>query len=352
MQPAIQENVPLGPRTTIGLGGPSRYFAECSGTDDIRFALSFAAEKGLPVLVLGGGSNLVLSDEGFVGLALSVASRGVSFGPEQSGRVLVEVAAGEVWDDFVRACVERSLGGVECLSGIPGRAGGTPIQNVGAYGQETSEVVHAVRVLDTRSLEEYELAPQECGFAYRRSRFKAEDRGRFVVTAVTFALQADARGSARYAELRRALGDAADASTLAQVREAVLNLRRHKSMVYEASDPHSHSCGSFFVNPIVPATRRADLQKLWPDLPAFEQPDGTFKLSAAFLVERSGFPKGLRAGGVGISARHSLALVNYGGSSAELVELAGRIQAGVRERTGVDLVTEPEILDPEGRLRT
>ena len=370
MSLTIEQNVPLATRTTIGLGGPSRYLVECRSVDDHREALQFARSEQLPVLVIGGGSNLVVADAGFAGLSIVIAGRGVEFGEERDGLVLVRSAAGEPWDSLVRACVERGLAGIECLSGIPGSVGGTPIQNVGAYGQETAEVLRSVQLMDTQILEEVELLNAACDFGYRTSRFKGADRGRFIVTGVTFALRADGRPRIRYPELSRALGASTEVLTegaagsvgpgaLTAVRMAVLSLRRNKSMVFDPADPHSHSCGSFFTNPVVSPSRRRALSEQWPDLPAYEQPNGDFKLSAAFLVERSGFPRGFRAAphgdsgrpGVGVSERHSLALVNYDGSSHELIRLAQLIQEGVFVATGVRLEPEPLILDFEGRVQ-
>ena len=355
MSVSFQENVPLAPRTTIGLGGPSVFFAESRTADDERECLLFAREQKLPVLILGGGSNLVLSDRGFCGLTVAIESRGIDFGPERDGIVEVHVRAGEPWDGFVRRCVDNGLAGIECLSGIPGRAGGTPIQNVGAYGQETAEVLHTVSLRDTGTLEELEIRAGDCRFGYRTSRFKEADRGRYIVTAMAFALRADGIPAVRYPELTRLLESAEAGSrpasgprALAAVREAVLSLRRRKAMVFDPADSNSHSCGSFFTNPVVTSEERAHLLERFSDLPSFEQSNGSWKLSAAYLVELGGFRRGYRLGGAAVSERHSLALVNHGTSARELIALAKRIRDEVLRVTGVRLVPEPLLMDDRG----
>jgi UDP-N-acetylmuramate dehydrogenase len=295
-----------------------------------------------PLLVLAGGSNVVIADEGFRGTVVRVLSRGV----ERDG-ARITVQAGEPWDELVAGCVERGLQGFECLSGIPGSTGATPIQNVGAYGQEVSETVESVRVLDRASGRIEELPAEQCGFAYRTSAFKHRDR--HVVLAVTFALREDERsGPLRYAELARTLDvPVGGTAPLADVREAVLELRRGKGMVIDPGDPDSVSAGSFFTNPILEPDAFARLRDVAaPDSPpAFPEPDGRIKTSAAWLIERSGFPRGYGDGRAGISRKHTLALVNRGGATtAELMGLAREIAAGVRARFGVEIAPEPVLV--------
>ena len=242
----LHENIPLAPLTTMGLGGPARYLAECTSLAEMRDCLTWAEAEGLPVQVLGGGSNVLFADAGYSGLVLKVGLSGVVF-----NGATVEVAAGEDWDAFVQCCVERGLAGVECLSGIPGSVGATPIQNVGAYGQEVKDTIAEVRALDRQTLEEIAFAPAECGFAYRQSRFKGADRDRFIVTSVTYRLDDSGQPQIRYPELRRHVSD--DRPTLATVRDTVLALRRGKSMVIDPQDPNSRSVGSFFLNPVIDA---------------------------------------------------------------------------------------------------
>jgi UDP-N-acetylmuramate dehydrogenase len=302
-----------------------------------------AVRKTAPALVLAGGSNVVVADEGVPGTVVRIATRGV----EWDGDRLV-VAAGESWDELVAACVEDGRQGFECLAGIPGSVGATPIQNVGAYGQEVSETVESVRVLDRATDRVEELPAAACGFRYRGSIFKYDDRR--VVLSVTFRLRRERlSGPLRYAELARALGVPVGGSApLAEVREAVLALRRGKGMVIDPHDPDSVSAGSFFTNPILPADAFAALaERAGPDLrpPAWPEPEGHVKISAAWLIERAGFHRGYGNGRVGISTKHTLALINRGGgTTTELLALAREIAAGVHERFGVRLVPEPVLV--------
>ena len=295
-----------------------------------------------PLLVLAGGSNVVIADEGFPGTVVRVLTRGV----ERDGTRLV-VQAGESWDDVVRDCVDVGLQGFECLSGIPGSVGATPIQNVGAYGQEVAETVVSVRVLDRASGQVVEMSPEECGFEYRASVFKYHDRR--VVLAVTFELREDERsGPLRYEELARALGVPIGGSArLPDVREAVLSLRRGKGMVIDPADPDSVSAGSFFTNPILEPHEFALLQARAGEgsPPAFPEPDGRIKTSAAWLIQHAGFDRGYGDGRVGISTKHTLAIVNRGGATtAELMAFAREIAGGVRDRFGIALHPEPVLV--------
>lgn len=330
-----RENVPLKDLCTLRLGGPARWLAEPRSIEELKAALAWAGERGVRVHILGGGSNTLFLDGGFDGLVLRPSLLGVAWsGPEAS------VAAGEDWDAFTALCVGKGLAGVECLSGIPGWAGAAPVQNIGAYGQELAETLTRVRVLDRRTLEERTLSASECGLGYRQSRFKAEDRGRFVVTEVSLRLREDGRPQVRYEELARRLAPSAD---LGAVREAVLALRRSKGMVLDPEDPDSVSAGSFFTNPVLKAGAFEALKGRLAGAPSFPA-EGGVKLSAAWLVERAGFPKGTRRGGAGVSSKHALALVNRGGAAGELLALAEEIREKVFSVFGVRLEMEPELV--------
>jgi len=336
----------LADLTTLRLGGPAGRFVEARTEEEVVSAVRDADLAGEPVLVLAGGSNLIVPDEGFPGTVVHVLTRGV----EREGNSFT-VQAGERWDPFVAKCVESGLAGIECLSGIPGSTGATPIQNVGAYGQEVADVITSVRVLTRGDGTITELTPDECGFSYRASAFKREP-GEWVVLAVTFELDAQQESRPlRYAELARSLDiELEQSAPLAEVREAVLDLRRSKGMVIDPNDPDSVSAGSFFTNPILDPAHFEQLEErvardLGPDqrLPSFPEPDGQVKTSAAWLVERAGFGRGYGAPGpIMVSTKHSLALTNRGGGTThELIRLAREIQRGVRKRFGVELTPEP-----------
>jgi len=328
----FENDVPLAPLTTLGIGGPAKFFLRAESVDDVREALAFAEARALPLLVLAGGSNVLIPDEGFDGVVVHVDLHGITIESEDAGSVIVNVAAGEPWDDFVDFAVASGWAGVECLSGIPGSAGATPIQNVGAYGQEVAETIIRVEVLERAAGRVIDLTNAECGFAYRSSIFKGAAKGRYVVISVTFRLRPGAPATVRYPELRAHLDGVDD---LGAVREAVIAIRRRKGMVLDPADPDTRSDGSFFMNPIVPPERVPE------GAPAYPGPAGV-KLSAAWLIEQAGFHKGFTHGKVGISTKHTLAIVNRGGgTAAEVRELAAMIQAGVRERFGVELQPEP-----------
>jgi UDP-N-acetylmuramate dehydrogenase len=354
---SVAANVPLATRTTFELGGAARWLVEATDATEVSRALAWADEKGARVLVLGGGSNVVVRDEGFDGLVIAMRSQGVRY-ETRSGRVEVEVAAGESWDRIVEATVARGLAGIECLAGIPGSTGATPIQNVGAYGQEVSETLRAVRVIDRETHAIRSLDRDACELTYRDSYLKRHP-DRFVVLDVTFSLEPGGRPAVRYGELERALeggtpADRGGAPTVASVRKAVLRLRAAKSMVLDPTDPNRRSAGSFFTNPIVSddvaerviARAVADhLVSAADEVPRFDASPGRTKLAAGWLIERAGFTKGLRRGAVGLSSKHALALVHHGGGTTrELLALAREIQDGVAARFGVDLVLEPVIV--------
>jgi UDP-N-acetylmuramate dehydrogenase len=334
---AVRDDVPLAPLTTLELGGPARHLVEARDEAAALEALSWASARGLSVLVLGGGSNLVIGDGGFDGLVLRMATRGVTFAPpDGAGEVLATAAAGEPWDAFVAETVARGLAGLECLSGIPGLAGATPIQNVGAYGQEVAETIRAVRAVERATGALVDLSPADCAFAYRDSAFRRAP-GRWLVLGVTFALRAGGAPTLRYRELAEAMAGASP--TLSGTRATVLALRARKSMVIDPADPNRRSAGSFFTNPIVDA---AVADALGPDAPRWPAGPGRVKLSAGWLIEHAAIAKGTRRGAVGVSTRHALALVHHGGGTTnELVALAREVRAAVAARFGVTLAPEP-----------
>jgi UDP-N-acetylmuramate dehydrogenase len=347
---AIQNDVPLAPLTTLELGGHARHLVEVATDADVVAALRWATARGLPVLVLGGGSNVVVADAGFAGLVVRVASRGRAYA-SAGHEVLATIAAGEPWDDFVADAVARGLAGVECLSGIPGLAGATPIQNVGAYGQEVSDTARVVRALERASGAVVDLSPAACAFGYRDSAFRRAPE-RYIVLAVTFALRPGGAPTLRYRELADALTGAMP--TLAATRETVLALRRRKSMVLDAADPNRRSVGSFFTNPIVDAAAAARLAERAvaagvvtgaSEIPRWPAGPGLVKLSAGWLIEHAGIAKGLRRGAVGVSTRHALALVHHGGgTTTALVALAREVRDAVAARFGVTLTPEPVLV--------
>ena len=339
----LRHDVPLAPYTSLELGGPAAFFLEASSIADAQEALGWARRRGVPLFILGGGSNVLVPDEGFDGLVLAVRWKAVTASPEGETLGLLRVAAGEVWDEVVARSVREGWQGLECLSGIPGLAGATVVQNVGAYGQEVSETVSSVDVIDSLDGSERRLSAAECAFGYRDSALKRLD-GRFVVTAVTFRLQPNGVPTARYAELARALEGKPPG--LASTRAVVLALRRSKSMVLDAADPNRRSVGSFFTNPVVPSSlgaqvvERAKALGLGP-VPQWPQPDGRVKLAAGWLVEHAGVERGLRRGSVGVSSAHALALVHHGGgTTAELLALAQWIRERVETVFGVTLERE------------
>lgn len=334
-------NVPLAPLCTLGVGGPARWYVEARSVEGVAAAARWAAERGHQMLVLGGGSNLVISDDGVDGLVVRMAIQGAEWGTGESRRVTA--GAGESWDTLVASTVARGWAGIECLSGIPGSVGGTPIQNVGAYGQEVADTIRDVTVLDRATGDVTSLPAAACGFAYRTSRFKSVDRDRFVVCAVTFELGGVPAAPA-YPDVVRALAEAGIVSpSVSQLRETVMAIRRRKGMVLDADDSDSRSVGSFFTNPIVSADVFQSLGTA-AGVPAtgFVQPGGRTKLSAAWLIQHSGFRCGLHDGAAGISQKHVLALINRGGASArDILRLAVRIKRAVYERFGILLVMEP-----------
>ncbi|MBL8190366.1 MAG: UDP-N-acetylmuramate dehydrogenase, partial [Acidobacteria bacterium] len=300
-------------------------------------AIEFAEQRDLPVFILGGGSNVLVSDEGFSGLVIRVAIKGIEW------REQVTAGAGEDWDGFVRQCVERNLAGVECLSGIPGLVGGTPVQNVGAYGQEVSETITQVRVFDRQTKQIIELSNAECGFRYRTSIFNSTERNRYVVLAVSFALKANGEPALRYPDVKNFFAGRSAEPTLAEVRQAIIEIRSRKGMVIVPDDPHCRSAGSFFKNPVISAEAFAKLEAAAGERPpSFPAGDGYVKVPAAWLIERAGFARGYAKGGAGISSKHTLAIINRGNATAqEVLDLVAEIQASVLAEFGVALLPEP-----------
>ena len=351
----LREQEPLAQHTTLGLGGPARYFHECTTEAELREALTWARERRLRVQIMGGGSNLVVVDAGFPGLVLKLAIGGIALRETTQG-VELTAAAGVEWDALVRRVVERGWTGIECLSGIPGTVGATPIQNVGAYGQEIAETLVSVRCLERAGLTEVVFPRDQCEFAYRSSRFKSRDHDHYIVLDITLRLYRDRLPQLRYAELAQAvrhhgeLERLAPADAVSVVRNTVLELRRRKSMVLDPTDPNGRSVGSFFMNPVLSADAFDRLVHRWgaagegDGIPTFPA-DGRVKVPAAWLIEQAGFRKGYRRGGVGISTRHALALVNHGGTTAELLALAEAIERAVYERFGVRLEREPVVVE-------
>jgi UDP-N-acetylmuramate dehydrogenase len=359
----VGARVALSAFTTLGLGGPAGRFVEASSDEQIAAAVREADQAGEPILILGGGSNLVVADDGFPGTVIRVANRGiaVSDGPDPA-TALVTAAAGESGDRLVAWTAAEGLAGLECLSGIPGLAGATPIQNVGAYGQDVAQTIAEVRALDREGGEVIRLTGAECEFGYRTSMLKraaaGRATGRYVVLEVTFRLRrSPVSEPIRYAELARKLGVAVGEQVpLERVRLVVLELRRGKGMVLDPGDPDTRSAGSFFTNPVLTGAQFAELERLaadrWgpeavvPHFPAEDGSGGAVKVPAAWLIERAGFAKGYPAGGAArISTKHTLALTNPGdGSAASLLALADEIRAGVRGAFGVSLVNEPVIV--------
>ncbi|MDE1154167.1 MAG: UDP-N-acetylmuramate dehydrogenase [Acidobacteriaceae bacterium] len=340
----VREDVLLAQLTTFGVGGAARWFAQATTEAEVADAVLWAQERQLPLFVLGGGSNLLVEDSGFPGLVLRMEIGGVE--PLGAGRF--EVGAGVVWDHFVTETVERGCAGVECLAGIPGSVGGTPVQNVGAYGQDVSETIEAVRVYDREQASFRWLQRSECRFRYRESRFNTEEPGRFIVVRVRFQLREHGSPELRYAELRKRF-DGQTNPSLREVSAAVREIRRSKGMLLTEGDPDCHSAGSFFRNPVVAQERLQAIAAAAAvpvaDVPHWPAGEGLLKLPAAWLLERAGFVKGFGEGPVGISRKHTLALVNRGGATfADVARFQQQIVERVHLVFGVELVREPVTL--------
>ena len=339
-----EAGVPLAESTTLGVGGPARWFVRASGVAEVAAAHRWNQAHDFPLTVLGGGSNVVVADRGIDGLVLHMTGDGVDLEPDGSA-TLVHAAAGAEWSAVVDAAVGQGLAGIECLAGIPGSVGGTPIQNVGAYGQEVASVIARVEVFDRVVSASVRLGPDECGFGYRTSRFRDVEAGRFVVCGVSYRLRAGAPTVA-YPDLARYLDESGvPEPNLADVRRAVLAIRQRKGMVLDRAYPEMRSVGSFFANPMVSEGDYARLRDTLGDVPGTSQPEGRVRVPAAWLIERSGFERGHRTGTVGVSAMHPLAIVAGEGATArDVVRLAVSIKRRIAERFGVWLLAEPVFL--------
>jgi UDP-N-acetylmuramate dehydrogenase len=340
----IREGVPLAPLTTFGIGGAASYFVEANSEEEIADAVLWAKERGLPLGVLGGGSNLLVRDSGFAGLVLKIAVMGV----QACGGDLFDVGAGESWDRFVEMMMYLGMAGVECLAGIPGSVGGTPVQNVGAYGQEVAETIESVRAFDRETFEWVDLDKAACRFRYRESLFNTDEPGRYIVTRVRFRLRANGQPNLRYADLQRRFAGRGDV-TLMEVATAVREIRRSKGMLLVEGDADCRSAGSFFKNPIVAAERLAGVAAAigveQSEVPHWPAGEGKIKIPAAWLLEQAGFVKGYGEGPARISTRHTLALTNRGGATfADMERLQDEIVRGVRERFGITLEREPVLV--------
>jgi len=344
----LQENVLLAPLTTLGVGGPARYFVKATSADEVKQAVLFAQQRMLSLFVLGGGSNLVISDRGWDGLVVKVGIAGIKQS-EQLGKAFFEAGAAVAWDELVAHSVSRNCAGVECLSGIPGSVGGTPVQNVGAYGQEVSATIVSVLAFDLGKNKVRQLDAAECRFGYRTSIFNTSERGSFIILRVTYALTPNGEPILRYADLQKYFAGRDGMPSLSETREAVRRIRASKGMLISPGDPDSRSAGSFFKNPVLSGEqhkelgqRAAERNLQVPSYPALSQ---QHKISAAWLVENSGFKKGYGNGRVGISNKHALAIVNRGGATAaDIVALKEEIQARVEQTWGIRLEPEPVLV--------
>ena len=347
----IQEDIALAPYTTLGVGGPARFFVETRSDQEILEAHRFAREQRLEMFILGGGSNLLVSDHGFDGVVVHIAGGELHAEEDGQGGLHIIADAGVQWDDVVRLAVERNAAGIECLAGIPGSVGGTPVQNVGAYGQEVASTLTRVHAVDLSTQQVVELSKEDCGFAYRRSLFNTERVGRYAITKVEYFLKLDQPPSLEYRDVRQYFDElGGGVPTLAQTADAIRIIRSRKGMVLSPDDPDARSAGSFFKNPVVPRETIARLaqtagcaaEKIPQFPPGPEYDAGSVKTSAAWLIELAGFTRGFAIGRAALSSKHVLAITNQGGATAlEIVTLRDTIVAGVQDRTGIRLQQEP-----------
>ena len=347
----LQENTPLASFTTFGVGGAARWFVQASSEEEIAEAAAWAGEHAQPLFVLGGGSNLLVADGGFNGIVVHIALTGITrlSTQQDAAQVIYQAAAGESWDGFVECTVADNCAGIECLAGIPGTVGGTPVQNVGAYGQEVASSIECVRAYDLMEHRFVEFSAAECGFAYRRSRFNSTDRGRYVVTRVDYRLTQDGKPTLLYSDLQRSFRSGAN-PTLAEVAAAVRHVRQAKGMLLVEGDPNCRSAGSFFKNPVATDEQVRHIASVCgedpPRFPAGPEHQGAaHKIPAAWLIEHAGFAKGYTLGAAGLSSRHTLALINRGGASAqEILALATQIADTVETHFGIRLEMEPVLV--------
>jgi UDP-N-acetylmuramate dehydrogenase len=347
----IQENVALAPYTTLQVGGPARFFIQTRSAQEVLEAYRFAREQRTGLFVLGGGSNLLVSDGGFAGVVVRICGGEVHTAEEGQGRLRIVADAGVEWDSVVRIAVGKNAAGIECLAGIPGSVGGTPVQNVGAYGQEVSGTIARVHAVDLSAEQVVELAREDCGFAYRKSLFNTRRKGRYAITSVEYLLRLDQPPSLEYRDVKQYFAERGAARpSLAETADAVRAIRARKGMVLAEDDPDSRSAGSFFKNPVVSVDSVAALARIAncpvdkvPQFPAGAGYDRSMvKVSAAWLIELAGFRKGYASGRAALSSKHVLAIVNLGGATAsEIATLRDAVIAEVRERTGIELEQEP-----------
>jgi len=352
----ICENIRLAPYTTFQIGGPARWFLEAQDEGDLAEAVAFARSKAARLFVLGGGSNLLVADQGFSGVVVHVANRGIREDSDGDHRILT-AAAGENWDSFVTMAVERDFAGVECMAGIPGTVGGTPVQNVGAYGQEVASTIVSVRALDRTTSRMVEFNPSSLQFGYRRSVFNSTSRDRYIVVEVSYRLRHHGAPHLAYKELAEAFSAAPAPPSLLEVSQSVRSIRQQKGMLLVEGDADCRSAGSFFKNPVVSESQFADISARLtkeanlaglptaPSIPYFAAEPGTVKLLAGWLIEHAGFPRGFALGQAGISSRHTLALVNRGDAKAtEILALRDQIRKRVLSQFGIMLEQEPVYL--------
>ncbi|MBS1493024.1 MAG: UDP-N-acetylmuramate dehydrogenase [Bacteroidetes bacterium] len=348
----LKSDVQLANVTTIKLGGTAKYFAQFNNVYELRQLLQFAKKENLKIQVIGGGSNIIFPDEGFKGLVLKNHIKELNYAINEHD-VFLKAGGGNNWDELVSFCVNEGAQGIECLSGIPGSVGATPMQNVGAYGQEVADTIVHVQALRLEDLAIVNFNRDECGFGYRTSIFKQEQKDKYIITEVTFMLRLNKEPELKYKELKDEVEKFYDYSNFSNrdklkfVRDKVIEIRRRKSMVIDANDSNSVSCGSFFMNPVLNGEEYKKFEETlfhFPIKPKVFQTDGKYKIPAAWLIENAGFHKGMNRNGAAISENHSLALVNRGCTSAQLLELANDIQNKVKQFFGINLVMEPVIV--------
>ncbi|HMQ69293.1 MAG TPA: UDP-N-acetylmuramate dehydrogenase [Ignavibacteria bacterium] len=348
----IQNNVKLSEYTTIRLGGPADYFINCNDTESVKGILEYVKDNKMNFIVFSGGSNIIFPDRGFDGLVLRINNKGVkSYDDEKY--FYAEVNAGENWDEFVKYVTGAGYSGIECLSGIPGSAGATPVQNVGAYGQEVKDTILNVTAIDRKTSGEITFTNEECRFGYRTSRFKDMDKDKYIILKVLFRFEKNKQPEIKYSELQNLIDSRSNYSSLRSVkekirciRENVMILRDNKSMLINPDDMNSRSCGSFYTNPVLKETEYSRFKELTDNLnqvPIYKS-GSMYKLSAAWLVEQSGFLKGFKKGGVGISSKHSLALINISGTTRELLAFSSEIEETVKKKFGIKLKKEPVVV--------
>jgi UDP-N-acetylmuramate dehydrogenase len=358
---SIRENVTLAPYTTLGVGGPARFLVSIKHEDQVPEALEFARTHACPVFIIGGGSNILVSDSGFPGMIVRMEIRGIQPLDEDNSE-FVSVAAGETWDVFVQRCVDQNLAGIECLSGIPGTVGGAPVQNIGAYGQEISDVILSIRALDRETNSIEELSGNDCRFGYRTSIFNTTQRDRYIILKVAFSLRPYGKPRILYKDLEDCFNSRSKTPSIGEVRRAVVKIRESKGMVLNQTDDDLKTAGSFFKNPVLEpgkateienTARERDLLASTEDFPRFTAHSGNVILPAAWFVEQAGFEKGFTYGNVGVSSKHALALVNNGGAQArEFIDLMHRIQEKVFSQFGVLLLPEPTLIGFEKNVES